>query len=53
MLRGALPAHALDWRHLLPTLGICGAALYALVKHDVDVVYVVPCGALVGYILFP
>jgi chromate transporter len=53
VLRAALPSGAIDVRHLWPTLVICGGALYALIRHDVDVVYVVPAGGLVGYFLYP
>jgi chromate transporter len=36
-----------------PSLLIFSAALFALIKYNVDVVYIIPTAGLIGYFLYP
>lgn len=53
VLRSALPPDLADVRALWPSLVIFVAALVAVIRFGVDVVYVVPLAGLLGYCLYP
>lgn len=53
VLKSALPAGLADLRSLGATAVLFAGALVALLRFDVDVVWVVPASALLGWFLFP
>jgi chromate transporter len=50
------PPRGVDWQNIgeiWPTILIFGGALVALIKFNVDVVYIIPVAGLIGYFLYP
>lgn len=48
----ALTAEATTISQMLPFVAIFAASLYALIKHNVDVAYLIPAAGVVGYFLY-
>ncbi len=53
VFKSALPADLGDVRSIVVAIALFAAALVALLRYQVDVVWVVPASGLLGWVLFP